>query len=48
VRRHGWGTPVRSAAHPELCDVEGHHHVVGVELNDAETLVVEGTRPAPG
>lgn len=41
-------TPVRAAPrvsdHPQLCEVEGHHHVVGAAMNDAETLVVEGTK----
>ena len=34
----------RHSLHPELCNLEGHHKVVGEELNDVETLVVEATR----
>jgi predicted SAM-dependent methyltransferase len=35
----------RVSEHPELCNVEGHHKVVGERINDIETLVVEGTKP---
>jgi predicted SAM-dependent methyltransferase len=35
----------RTSAHPQLCNVEGHHKVVGERINDIETLVVEGSRP---
>ncbi|CAN5556229.1 hypothetical protein BH09PLA1_BH09PLA1_19000 [soil metagenome] len=35
----------RLSMHRELCNVEGHHRVVGVKFNDIETLVVEGAKP---
>ncbi|MBC8107857.1 MAG: methyltransferase domain-containing protein [Anaerolineae bacterium] len=35
----------RVSLHPELCNVDGHHRVIGVKFNDVETLVIEGTKP---
>jgi predicted SAM-dependent methyltransferase len=34
----------RTSRHPQLCNVEGHHKVVGERINDIETLVVEATK----
>lgn len=36
----------RLSLHPELCNVDGHHRVIGVKFNDIETLVIEGTKPS--
>ena len=32
------------SSHPELCNVEGHHKIIGRKFNELETLVVEGMK----